>query len=125
LLLIFFIGLTKIQQHGQLMFIDCLLNLVGDYQFNGAMQLSQLLKASTKENPRQVAATLAASVQSLDQSTFVDTLELAGPGFINIRLKADLVRQQLAQLVIKGVRRPSGIQPKRVVVDFSSPNVIS
>lgn len=107
------------------MFIDCLLNLVGDYQFNGAMQLSQLLKASTKENPRQVAATLAASVQSLDQSTFVDTLELAGPGFINIRLKADLVRQQLAQLVIKGVRRPSGIQPKRVVVDFSSPNVIS
>ena len=57
----------------------------GDYQFNGAMGLSQLLKTSTKQNPREVAATIVTNVQALD-STLIDNLEVAGPGFINIRI---------------------------------------
>jgi len=53
----------------------------GDYAVNIAMPLAGLLK----QNPRQVAETILAKVQFPDA---VDSADIAGPGFINIKLKA-------------------------------------
>lgn len=93
----------------------------GDYQFNGAMSLSKLLRTVGKSlNPREVAATLR---ESVPPNPVIDTLELAGPGYINIRLKTSFVQEQLGLLLTCGVRPPSGVEKKRVIVDFSSPNI--
>ena len=53
----------------------------GDYAVNIAMPLAGLLK----QNPRQVAETILAQVQFPEQ---VESADIAGPGFINIKLKA-------------------------------------
>ena len=93
----------------------------GDYQFNGAMSLSKVLKTLGKSlNPRDVATAVQKSVPA---NEVIETLDLAGPGFINIKLKASFVQEQLSLLVMRGVRPPCGVEKKRVMVDFSSPNI--
>lgn len=93
----------------------------GDYQFNGAMSLSKLLRTMGKSlNPREVASVIRENVPS---NSVIDTLELAGPGYINIKLKASFVQEQLSLLLTRGVRPPCGVEKKRVIVDFSSPNI--
>ncbi|KPQ38676.1 MAG: arginyl-tRNA synthetase ArgS [Phormidium sp. OSCR] len=89
----------------------------GDYQANLAMSLAKPLK----QNPRAIASQI---VEALDVSEFCDAPEIAGPGFINLRLKREFVEGQLQQM--QGSDR-LGIaptpDPQRVVVDFSSPNI--
>jgi arginyl-tRNA synthetase len=52
-------------------------------------------------------------------------LEIAGPGFINLRLKSDFVADRLFEIskhaANLGVEKTS--QPQTIVVDFSSPNI--
>jgi len=93
----------------------------GDYQFNGAMNISQLLKSKeVKLNPREVATALVAAVPT---NSVIEKMDLAGPGFINIVLKKAILNQQLQILLQQGVQPPSDIDPKRVIIDFSSPNI--
>merc|ERR1712142_1185559 len=93
----------------------------GDYQFNGAMPIAGLLKAQgVKVPPREVAQKIVAQVE---ESKLVEKLEVAGPGFVNIFLKKSYVKDQLMNLLIRGVRPPVTSQkPQKIVVDFSSPN---
>ena len=89
----------------------------GDYQSNIALTLAKELQ----EKPRTLAQTLVDQLQVAD---LCDPPELAGPGFINLRLKPDYLAQQL-QAMQRDDRlgvAPSA-QPQRVVVDFSSPNI--
>jgi len=53
----------------------------------------------------------------------VDRLEVAGPGFVNIFLSKKFVEGELSLLLEKGVRPPPVGPPKKVIVDFSSPNI--
>ena len=92
----------------------------GDFACTAAMQLAKPLKL----NPRQVADTLRSAL--LEQPAFqrwVSSVEIAGPGFINIRLqpaaKQEVVREVLA------TRAHFGQQPERgdkVLVEFVSAN---
>ena len=50
-------------------------------------------------------------------------MEVAGPGFINITLKKDVILGILDDILKRGVLPPGIGAPKRVVVDFSSPNI--
>lgn len=89
----------------------------GDYQINGAMSAAKQLKT----NPRQLAQQL---VDALDLHTLADKVEIAGPGFINVTLKADWLALQLskaAQDPRLGVSQND--QPQTVVVDYSAPNL--
>jgi len=92
-----------------------------DYQCNSAMTICQQLSAVTgkKGNPREVAQKI---VDQLPQTKFFEKIEIAGPGFINISLKKDFVSQEVTSLLAHGVKPPK-IQRKRVVIDFSSPNI--
>jgi len=93
----------------------------GDYQFNGAMNISQLLKSKdVKLNPREVAAAVVAAVPS---NKIIEKMDLAGPGFVNILLAKAVLSEQLQILLKEGVRPPVDIDPKRVIIDFSSPNI--
>lgn len=89
----------------------------GDYQVNVAMSLAKRLG----KKPRDIAQAI---VEQLDISEFFETPEIAGPGFINLRFKADYLDQQLTVMQRDerlGVARVG--KPQRVVVDFSSPNI--
>jgi arginyl-tRNA synthetase len=91
----------------------------GDYQANGVMALAKQLRT----NPRKLAESV---VPLLDLSDLCEPPEVAGPGFINLRLKPDYVASELLRIADEngerlGIRAASS--PQTVVVDFSSPNV--
>ena len=92
----------------------------GDLATTAAMQLAKPLKAS----PRQLAETLRAELLLTKPfQRWVDTLDIAGPGFINIRLKPAakqaVVADVLAQGAQFGAQSPRG---QRLLVEFVSAN---
>jgi len=94
---------------------------LGDYQFNGAMVISGLLKSSgIKISPKDVATKI---VDNVAPSDMIEKLEVAGPGFVNIYLNKAFIQDELDTLVSKGVRPPPLGDKKKVIVDFSSPNI--
>lgn len=89
----------------------------GDYQANMAMPLSKILG----KKPQDVAQLLIAGVPS---NSMIESLAVAGPGFINIRLKNEWLAEQLQRVSADdrlGVPVPA--KSKRYVVDYSGPNV--
>ncbi len=89
----------------------------GDYQANFAMPLGKQLKRP----PRDIASEIVAAVQLDDLCA---PLEVAGPGFINLRLKEDWLLEQLAQTVPDARLAIAQVpEPRTYVVDYSSPNV--
>jgi arginyl-tRNA synthetase len=90
----------------------------GDYQSNSALSLAKQLKA----NPRQLAEKIIAN---LDIDDICQKPEIAGAGFINLRLKPEFVTKSLFDL--KSDTENFGIEKsqksKTVVVDFSGPNI--
>jgi len=53
----------------------------------------------------------------------VENLEVAGPGFINIRLCNKFLEEEIQMLFVNGVQHAPLVIPQKVLVDFSSPNV--
>jgi len=89
----------------------------GDYQFNGIMKLAKLLK----QNPRAIALRV---VEHIETKGMVSKVEVAGPGFINIWLTDTWLSEHLNQIVDDervGVGYLSS--PKKVVIDYSGPNM--
>ena len=92
----------------------------GDLATTAAMQLAKPLKL----NPRQLAEQLRdALLAHPAYLAWADAVEIAGPGFINIRLKAaakqEIVREVLGQATAFGSQASNG---QRVLVEFVSAN---
>ena len=92
----------------------------GDFATTAAMQLAKPLQ----RNPRELAEALRQDL--LAQSSvqqWVAALEIAGPGFINIRLKPQAKQQVVAEILARGAafgtQAPNG---QRVLVEFVSAN---
>ncbi len=95
----------------------CLDPKFGDYQTPSLMALAK----ERKMNPRQLAADVLAK---LDVNEWCDKVEIAGPGFLNFRLKISALSDALqAAARDERVLFPRTTQPRTVVVDFSSPNI--
>jgi arginyl-tRNA synthetase len=107
----------------------------GDYQCNAAMALAKTLKIK----PREVAERIKAAVEPL-LGDVVEPLEVAGPGFINIRLRNEFLARHLAEIPapelcshvptfphshapVDRVGLAPVTQPLRVVVEYSQPNI--
>jgi arginyl-tRNA synthetase len=89
----------------------------GDYQANGCMALAKALG----RKPREMADEIARAV---NLAPLAGPLEVAGPGFLNIRLDDAWLAANLGSLLgddALGLVAPA--QQKTVVIDFSSPNV--
>jgi len=89
----------------------------GDYQANFAMPLGKKLDRS----PRDIAAEIVAEFSLGD---LCETPEVAGPGFINLILRDDWIKNQIATAIVDeklGVRPV--VNPRKFIVDYSSPNV--
>ena len=89
----------------------------GDYQWNGALPLAKVLK----QKPRDIATQV---LERLHVDEICEAPEIAGPGFLNFRLKTSWLETTLnaakndARLGVSFVD-----EAKTFVVDYSSPNV--
>ena len=120
----------------------------GDYQCNAAMALAKELKAK----PRDVAERIKAAVEPALADVSAP-LEIAGPGFLNIRLRAEFLARYLEEIPAPpGASAPADAErpcarartaatfeplapgfdrvgrapvarPQRVVVEYSQPNI--
>ncbi|MCU0930592.1 MAG: arginine--tRNA ligase [Serpentinimonas sp.] len=92
----------------------------GDYAVTAAMQLAKPLKA----NPRALAEQLKAELQALPAyQQWVQDIDIAGPGFINIRLKPEAKQQIVREVLEAG--GGFGAQPangQKLLVEFVSAN---
>ena len=88
----------------------------GHFQTNAALRLAK----TEGRPPREVAARL---VEQIELADLCEPLEVAGPGFINLRIKAEVLAR-VAEEVLSDSRNGINLaaQPKRVVIDYSSPN---
>jgi arginyl-tRNA synthetase len=89
----------------------------GDYQANCAMSLAK----EQGKKPREVAQEI---VELLPLGHLLEKPEIAGPGFINLRLRSDWIAGQLQSMAKDERLGVSFAQPaKTFVIDYSSPNV--
>lgn len=90
---------------------------LADFQCNGAMAAAK----AAKRNPREIAQGV---VDALKASPLVAAAEVAGPGFINVKVSAAALSAQ-AERLAKDERAGAGQveTPRRVVIDFGGWNV--
>jgi arginyl-tRNA synthetase len=92
----------------------------GDLACTAAMPLAKALK----KNPREIAAALVQALQRQPQvQRWVDALEIAGPGFINLRLKPAAKQAVIGEILAAASafgRQPP--RPDQVLVEFVSAN---
>jgi len=89
----------------------------GDYQANVALSLSKKLG----KPPRIIAGEI---VSKLDISDICEPPEIAGPGFINLKLQTSYLEAQLNAIQLDSrLGIPKATIPQKQIVDFSSPNI--
>ena len=90
----------------------------GDYQANFSMKLAKQLR----QNPRDLANHV---VQHIDFMDVCEPPEVAGPGFINLKLDQGFLDRHLVEIF--GDKNQLGVPeaevPQTIVVDYSGPNV--
>ena len=99
----------------------------GDYQSN----ISLILSKCYGKNPKIIASEIIELVEKNKEIIdIVESLEVAGPGFINISVKKNIFVEKLIEnLKCKRVGIPLAFSKndqdiyKKIIVDFSSPNI--
>jgi len=93
----------------------------GDYASTAAMQLAKPLARKPRELAEEISAALMAT-SAFGQ--WVDAIEIAGPGFLNIRLKTAAKQQVVKEVLAAGdaFGRQAASAPERVLVEFVSAN---
>ncbi|MGI9170209.1 MAG: arginine--tRNA ligase [Caulobacteraceae bacterium] len=90
---------------------------LADFQCNGALAAAR----AERRNPREIALAVAAALRA---APAVASAEVAGPGFINLRL-SDAALSARAGEMAADPRAGAGrvATPRRVLVDYAGPNV--
>ncbi len=89
----------------------------GDYQVNGVLPLAKLMK----DNPRKLAERFVAA---FDTQGLCLAPEIAGPGFVNLRIDPAWLAAELGRAALDARLHVAPVaHPQKVVVDFSGPNV--
>jgi arginyl-tRNA synthetase len=92
----------------------------GDFAVNAAMVIA---KAAGKP-PRELAAGIVEAVRAVDTGKDVASLEIAGPGFVNVRLAPDVWLRALGLALAGGAAygRTDAGKGKKVIVEYVSAN---
>ncbi len=90
---------------------------LSDFQCNGALALAKI----NHKNPREVGMMIANELQKCE---FCESISVDGPGFINIKLKNEVIAQN-ADKMAEDERLGCGLveNPHKVVLDYGGPNV--
>lgn len=92
---------------------------LADFQSNGAMALGKKLG----KNPREVAAAIAAKVNIADIAEPLTDGSIAGPGFINIKLRSDALAALVANMDTPSLGVPIPEVKETAVVDLCGVNL--
>ncbi len=90
---------------------------LSDFQCNGALALAKI----AHKNPREIGTMIADELQKCD---FCESISVDGPGFINLKLKNEVIAQN-ADKMAEDERLGCGTveNPHKVVLDYGGPNV--
>ena len=89
----------------------------GDYQTNAAMVLAKKIGMP----PRELAAEI---INQIDVDDISETPEIAGPGFINFKIKNSTILSRLDDILSSdrlGIEETT--TPEKILIDYSSPNI--
>jgi len=91
---------------------------LADFQSNGALAAAKALKA----NPRDLATRVA---DRLKGDPRLAAVEVAGPGFINLKLADAALAERAAEVANDPAHSGASLveTPRKVVIDFGGPNV--
>lgn len=91
---------------------------LADFQSNGALAAAKALKA----NPRELAAKVAAR---LEGDPRLASVEIAGPGFINLKVADATLAARAAEVADDSDHAGAALvtTPRKVVIDYAGPNV--
>ncbi len=91
---------------------------LADFQSNGALAAAKALKVNPRELAQRVAERLAGD-------TRLASVEIAGPGFINLKMADGALAARAADVAADNERAGASMVavPRRVVVDYAGPNV--
>ena len=90
---------------------------LADFQCNGALAAAKAARA----NPREIAARIAGR---LAHSTDLASVEVAGPGFINMRVADALLSERAMAVEASALAGATPVAvSRRVMVDYGGPNV--
>ncbi|MGH7019039.1 MAG: arginine--tRNA ligase, partial [Brevundimonas sp.] len=91
---------------------------LADFQSNGALAAAKALKA----NPRELAAKVA---ERLSADPRLSSVEVAGPGFINLKLSDATLSQRAAEVAADTALAGASLNTpsRKVVIDYAGPNV--
>ncbi|MFH2118148.1 MAG: arginine--tRNA ligase [Candidatus Paceibacterota bacterium] len=97
----------------------------GDWSSNVALQY--IKQTDRFNNPQELASALVEKlIVILKKESSIEQITIAGPGFINFMLSSQYWLDQLNEIVgdsdIRKIIPPAG-QGKRVIVEYSSPNI--
>jgi arginyl-tRNA synthetase len=95
---------------------------MGDYALNVAMVAAKKMG----KNPRDLAAEMVGKLQeNKELMSIVGKIEVAGPGFINIWIKDEVLIGKLDEALKKGdeLGDSNFMKDKNVLVEYSSPNI--
>jgi arginyl-tRNA synthetase len=89
----------------------------GDYQCNNSMSLAKELRKS----PRMISQGV---IDVIETPEYIERVEIAGPGFINIYIKTDWLADYILDISKdEKFKTPQVGEGKTVILDYSSPNV--
>lgn len=92
----------------------------GHYQCNNALKIAKVLG----ESPRILAEKLVSKIMNHPEAKKFSSISVAGPGFVNFTFSPNSLSQFLLSSVKKGaLDLPQLGQDRRVIVEFSSPNI--
>ena len=91
---------------------------LGDFQCNGALAAAR----PYKQNPRQIGEAVA---QQLENHPLISGVNLAGAGFLNLRLAGGFVAQMVQQMAADSERLGvnTAASPQKIIVDYGGANV--
>lgn len=87
-----------------------------DFQADGTLALAKRLERS----PRDLAADV---VELAELEDICSSVEISGPGFINLIFRDDVLSRLVAEMDDDRLGVPAAANPDKVVVDYSAPNV--
>lgn len=96
---------------------------LAEFQCNGALAAAK----REKKNPRAIGEAVAARLSAHagpDGSPYFSTVELAGPGFINLRLSAGVLNAAMRDLARDpDIGACKSDAPEEIILDYGGPNV--
>lgn len=92
----------------------------GDYAVNAAMVAAK----QAGKNPRELAEAIVAKL-SENKLTYVESYEVAGPGFINVRLTRDFFKEKIASILndAEAWGRNDTKAGEVAMIEYTSPNL--